>query len=448
MMNFKEILRIPSKYLRGISLPIIAAMLALMVIGITAISVAEQAARPNSIVRGSTIKQCIYAVVGIVAFIAAVVVPYRRIGQSSYILFGINLSLLILVLFLPPIRNSHRWIDLRIFKVQPSELIKVTYVVALAWYLRYRDNYRRASGLIAPFVLTLIPAVLILIEPDLGTTLLLFPTLFFMLFMAGAKLRHLVTVIILAAAVALMPIPIDTTGKDDTLTKDRKALAYWSGKIGKKEYTLLAGSLSIMKPHQLARIEGWIKQSDRCIAMSKGFQLQVSMFILGSGGLTGEKMTRQKNIYFRMLPDDHTDFIYTIIGGQWGFLGCLAVLFIYLVIFFFGAEIAGTTDDPFGRLLVLGMLGLLFSQVFINLGMTMGLMPITGMTLPLISYGGSSMVVNCIAMGLMINVAHRRPRLLGRKPFEHGKNAQEEVASIGPLFQWAQSRNYNHNNKK
>ena len=448
MMNFKEILRIPSKYLRGISLPIIAAMLALMVIGITAISVAEQAARPNSIVRGSTIKQCIYAVVGIVAFIAAVVVPYRRIGQSSYILFAINLSLLILVLFLPPIRNSHRWIDLRIFKVQPSELIKVTYVVALAWYLRYRDNYRRASGLIAPFVLTLIPAVLILIEPDLGTTLLLFPTLFFMLFMAGAKLRHLVTVIILAAAVALMPIPIDTTGKDDTLTKDRKALAYWSGKIGKKEYTLLAGSLSIMKPHQLARIEGWIKQSDRCIAMSKGFQLQVSMFILGSGGLTGEKMTRQKNIYFRMLPDDHTDFIYTIIGGQWGFLGCLAVLFIYLVIFFFGAEIAGTTDDPFGRLLVLGMLGLLFSQVFINLGMTMGLMPITGMTLPLISYGGSSMVVNCIAMGLMINVAHRRPRLLGRKPFEHGQNAQEEVASIGPLFQWAQSRNYNHNNKK
>jgi len=443
MMNFKEILRIPSKYLRGISLPIIAAMLALMVIGITAISVAEQAARSNSIVQGSTLKQCIYAVVGIVAFIAAVVVPYRRIGQSSYILFGINLSLLILVLFLPPIRNSHRWINLRIFKVQPSELIKVTYVVALAWYLRYRDNYRRASGLIAPFMLTLIPAVLILIEPDLGTTLLLFPTLFFMLFMAGAKLRHLVTVIILAAAAALMPIPIDTTGKNDTLTKDRKALAYWSGKIGKKEYTLLAGSLSIMKPHQLSRIEGWIKQSDRRIAMSKGFQLQVSMFILGSGGLTGEKMTRQKNIYFRMLPDDHTDFIYTIIGGQWGFLGCLAVLFIYLVIFFFGAEIAGTTDDPFGRLLVLGMLGLLFSQVFINLGMTMGLMPITGMTLPLISYGGSSMVVNCIAMGLMINVAHRRPRLLGRKPFEHGKNAQEEAASIGPLFQWAQSRNHN-----
>jgi len=446
MMNFKEILRIPSKYLRGISLPIIAAMLALMVIGITAISVAEQAARSNSIVQGSTLKQCIYTIVGIVAFIAAVVVPYRRIGQSSYILFGINLSLLILVLFLPPIRNSHRWINLRIFKVQPSELIKVTYVVALAWYLRYRDNYRRASGLIAPFMLTLIPAVLILIEPDLGTTLLLFPTLFFMLFMAGAKLRHLVTVIILAAAAALMPIPIDTTGKDDTLTKDRKALAYWSGKIGKKEYTLLAGSLSIMKPHQLARIEGWIKQSDRRIAMSKGFQLQVSMFILGSGGLTGEKMTRQKNIYFRMLPDDHTDFIYTIIGGQWGFLGCLAVLFIYLVIFFFGAEIAGTTDDPFGRLLVLGMLGLLFSQVFINLGMTMGLMPITGMTLPLISYGGSSMVVNCIAMGLMINVAHRRPRLLGRKPFEHGKNSQEEAASIGPLFQWAQSSN--HNNKK
>jgi cell division protein FtsW (lipid II flippase) len=141
-----------------------------------------------------------------------------------------------------------------------------------------------------------------------------------------------------------------------------------------------------------------------------------------------------------MLPDDHTDFIFSIVGGQWGFLGSAAVLFLYGVIFVFGVEIAVITYDPFGRLLAVGVLALLFSQIVINVGMTMGLMPITGMTLPLVSYGGSSLVVNCAALGLLVNVGQRRPILLSKRPFEHGDRKEKPPAPYSPLADGAWKR--------
>ena len=410
-------------YLPGVSWPIIAAMLALMVISVLAVRIAE-AADPS--LRGCTARQIAYVAVAIVAFAAAAVVPYQRIGRGAYVWFALNLGLLVLVLFLPPIRHSHRWINLRLFQVQPSELAKLTYIVALAWYLRYRENYRRIVGLLPPFLLTLVPAGLILIEPDLGTALLLFPTLLFMLFMAGAKLRHLLAVVAVAAGVVFMPIPEDVTGKDSPTVAGRKALAYWRGTVGGREYILAAATLKAMEPHQLSRIEGWLRQSDPAVAMTKGFQLQQSIIILGSGGLRGQGVLRERNLHFRMLPDDHTDFIYAVVGGQWGFLGCAGLMIVYAAIFICAVEIASMTDDPFARLLVVGVMALLGSQIFINVGMTMGLMPITGMTLPLVSFGGSSMVVNAAALGLLVNVGIRRPILLGRKPFEFGRGKADE----------------------
>ncbi len=419
------------------------AMVALMVISVLSVRVAEHAdPSDDSLLRGSTVRQMVYVSVGVAGFIIATIIPYQRIGRSAYFFFALTLALLVLVLFLPANRNSHRWINLKFFMVQPSELAKLTYILALAWYLRYRDNYRRFRGLLAPFILTLIPAALILIEPDLGTTLLLFPTLFFMLFMAGAKLRHLLAVVAIAVVVIFFPVPRNVTHLAPSVVAERKPLAYWHGTIGGKEYVISAAPLAIMKHHQLSRIEGWLMQPDPLVEVcsDKGFQLQNSMIILGAGGMRGQNVLDQKNLYFRMLPDDHTDFIYAVIGGEWGFMGCVGVMLIYLAIFFCGAEVAGTTDDPFGRLLVVGVLGLLLAQVLINVGMTMGLAPITGMTLPMISFGGSSMLVNCVAIGLLVNVAQRRPILLGPKPFEYGRGRIIEPATYGPLFDWGRRR--------
>jgi cell division protein FtsW (lipid II flippase) len=145
--------------------------------------------------------------------------------------------------------------------------------------------------------------------------------------------------------------------------------------------------------------------------------------VIGAGRLRGYGDWNDGEMYFQMLPEDHTDFIFSVVAGRWGFLGCLGALLLYGVIFLFGAEIAVITHDPFGRLLAVGVLALLFSQIVINVGMTMGLMPVTGMTLPLVSYGGSSLVMNCAALGLLVNVGQRRPILLAPKPFEHGEDS-------------------------
>lgn len=404
------------QYLRLPILPIIAAMLLLMWIGISAVGVVENA---DESLAGYTARQGFFALLALAAFVLATLIDYQRIGRYSYIAFGFTLLLLVLVLFLPAKRNCHRWIDLKVFWVQPSELVKITYVMALAFYLRYRSNYRSLRGLAAPLVLTLIPAWLILREPDLGTSLLVLPTLFFMLLLAGAKLRHLLGTLGLALLLILLPVPQNISQMGKVEAQDRKALAYWASPDGGRIVT--AAALAKMHYHQLSRIDGWLRQDDPSVIKNKGFQLYLAMVTLGGGGLYGRQAGSATDECFDLLPEDQTDFIFSVIGGQWGFFGCLGVLLVYLVIFICGAFIALRTDEPYGRLLVVGVLAVLFAQIFINIGMTIGLMPITGMTLPFISYGGSSMIVNGLALGLLVNVAKSRSLFFGKKPFEFGE---------------------------
>ncbi|RPI60647.1 MAG: hypothetical protein EHM48_06890, partial [Planctomycetaceae bacterium] len=195
-------------YLRYTSWPIIGAMLALLGVGIAAIRISEQAEGLDYY----AVRQAMFALVALGAFVVATAVPYHKLGPIAYILFGLTIVLLIVV-FIPtpltiPRKGAHRWIGFQELSVQPSEIAKITYIILLARYLRYRDNYRRLRGLVVPFVLTLVPMVLILKEPDLGTSLLLLPTLYFMLFMAGAKIRHLLLIIALGTLAVLMPIPV------------------------------------------------------------------------------------------------------------------------------------------------------------------------------------------------------------------------------------------------
>ena len=403
---------------------IVAAMVALMLAGVLAIHICEQAEGTAGFAK----RQSIYGVVGLACFMLFAAIPYPRFGKVVYLLFAFSLALLILVFFLPPVNNSHRWIDLAIFKIQPSELAKLTLILLLAWYLRLGDHYRRLRGLIPPFVLTLVPMVLVLLEPDLGTSLLFLPTLYIMLFMAGAKLRHLVGIVLVGTVLLFLPLPrkvdVNSTPRE---VQDRLEMAYhwndtpWTFHYNGNRYIVSAAPLSLMKHRQLSRISGWVQQGkdDPGVVHGKGYQLRQSKIILGSGKITGHGDWEEGGFYFRTLPEDHTDFIFSIIAGQWGFVGCVILFLLYGVIIVFGVEIVATTHDPFGRLLGVGVLGLLVSQIFINVGMTMGLMPITGMTLPLVSYGGSSLVVNCAAMGLLVNVGQRRPMLLSRRPFEH-----------------------------
>ena len=439
-------------YLQYTSWPIFAAMVTLMLVGVLAIRASEQV---GAAPKGYTLKQIIFSVLAIGAFLAATAVPYTRIGRKAYAIFGGVLGLLVLVLFLPAIRGSHRWIDLGPVYFQPAEAAKLAYVLAMAWYLRYGDHYRRLGGLLIPFVLAFVPMGLILKEPDLGTSLLFVPTFYVMLFMAGARKRHLIGIMVAGTFLLLLPVPSrlpvapvapavpaaamvaesrQRTDYERAVGEYRQArrahaegveatlaMAYGSFSVAEADYAVMATPLLLMEPHQLERVEGWLRQGDPRISRTIGYQLHKSKLILGGGGWIGHGDWNREHEFFRMLPDDHTDFIFAVIGGRWGFAGCVMVILLYAVIVLFGLEIASGTDDPFGRLLAVGIVTLMAAQVLINVGMTMGLMPITGMTLPLVSYGGSSLVVSAMALGLLVNVGQHRPRSLARKPFEHGR---------------------------
>lgn len=409
------------------------AMCALMGVGVAAVHVSEQAEDAT----GFAARQLIFAGLGLGAFAICAAIPYPRFGRAAYPIFGLCLGLLLILAvarfthhnstLLPAIRGSHRWINLGVVNFQPSELTKLGYILLLAWYLRLGDHYRRLLGLIPPFLLTLIPMFLILIEPDLGTALLLLPTLYVMLFMAGAKLKHLLGIVAIGTVLVFLPVPQSLAGIGPGERAERKANAY----LVLDGTVVTALPLAIMEPHQLGRISGWLNQGSEETWQGKGFHLRQSKIVLGSGKFAGSGDWDEAEYYFSLLPDDHTDFIFSIIGGQWGFVGCLGVLMLYTLILLFGLEIAATTYDAFGRMLALGLVGLLAAQIFINVGMTMGLAPITGMTLPFISYGGSSLMVNCAAMGLLVNVGQRRPMLLSRRPFEHRED--DRPAPMRPL---------------
>jgi rod shape-determining protein RodA len=352
-------------------------------------------------------KQLVWLGLGLVLMAVVNLVPYRSLGRYSNTLFALSLGLLILVLmgkylqltnFVPNIRGATRWIKLipinsdsfivRAARIQPSEIAKITYILALAWYLRHRENYRTLKGLIGPFTLTLFPMVLILLEPDLGTVLLFLPMLFIVLYAAGARIKHLLTFIIIA--LILCPICYYTPGLMKSYQRDRIKVLW----------------------NQNTEDPYWLEDS--------GYQLHRSKVCIGSGQLAGQGWKSNSIAQYDYPPDQHNDFIFAMIAHQWGFLGSMVVFLLYSLVILGAIEIASSQSEPFGRLLAMGIATLLAAQMCINIGMTMGLMPITGMNLPFVSYGGSSLLANFIALGLLINVARHRHLVLTRKSFEFG----------------------------
>lgn len=355
-----------------------------------------------------TARQLLFGVSGVLLLGACLLPSYRRIGRFAYPLYAIILVLLgLLVLdryvdipIVPLIRKTRRWIDLGILRIQPSEFMKVALILVLARYLRFRDSYRTWRGLIPPFLFTLVPMILILKQPDLGTLLMLLPVLFAMLFVAGARIRHLALVVVAGAA---------------TLCG-----FYALGGIPESSAWHKLSELG-MKPYQRQRIQVLFKQStsDPRWHLKQGYQLRQGLTALGTGGITGAGYRSGKFIRYQLLPEEHNDFVFAIIGHQWGLVGCALIILAYVVIVICGLEVAMMTNDPFGRLLAVGVVVMIVMQALLNICMNIGLAPITGMPLPFVSAGGSSLWANFIALGLMLNVAQRRPMLIAHPPFEH-----------------------------
>ncbi len=409
--------------LLAVRIGLLSAVLALIAIGIATIYAVghPSGASPSSqteYLSNLWGKQLIFVAIGGIVFMAANLVNYRRFGAVSYWIYGLVLLLLGVLLvgryvvelpFVPERNGAHRWI---IFKLagrdlpalQPSEICKLAYILALAWYLRYRSNYRNFRALIGPFILTLLPMVLILLEPDLGTVLLMMPILFTMLFVAGAKVKHLLIIVLLTLLVS--PIlwykmrPYQRSRISSVLLQNS-----WIRERA-EQYPALGEILVGRQFSSKQWKNGW------------GYHLIRSKYAVASGGTNGTKgygFRQGPFVKYNFLPERHNDFIFAIIAHQWGIRGCLSVMGLYAIIVFCGLEIAGNNTDPFGRLLAVGIVVMFTIQALVNVSMTVGLMPITGLTLPLVSYGGSSLLVSVTSIGLLNNVGRCRPFSVARK---------------------------------
>ncbi len=359
-------------------------------------------------------KQIIFAAICAVVFVAINLVNYRWFGEASYWIYGVVLVLLAVVLlgrfvnlpFVPLINGTHRWIRIHpaLPRIQPSELCKLAYILALAWYLRYRSNYSSFRALIGPFVLTIVPIVLILLEPDLGTVMLMMPILFTMLFVAGAKVKHLLIIILLAFL--LSPL-LWFAMKPYQRTRISSVLLQYERIQKAAEERPLLGGLLVGK-----------KFSTKQWKRDEGFHLIRSRYAVASGRIKGYGFRKGPFIKYNFLPARHNDFIFAVIAQQWGFWGSLALLGLYVVIIGCGLEIAEQNTDPFARLLAIGIVAMFTVEVIVNVSMTLGLMPITGLTLPLVSYGGSSLLVSIASVGLLNNIGRFRTFTVAPKSFQ------------------------------
>lgn len=375
------------------------AALALVWIGVEAIRTTELLDSANAYAADKQAKS--WLPIALLAMGAVMIPKPRLIGLLSYPLMALSLALLVMLLlpmprWLVPMRNgATAWINLYFMSFQPSEMAKIAFVLSLAWYLRFRDNYRTFLGMLLPFVLMFVPVALILKEPDLGTAIVFAPTVLVMLVAAGAKLRHLGALITIGVAAVVINVVLVTQ-----LPADRHPF---------------------LKEHQANRIKSMISlvQGDDRYLNNIGYQQDRAMQLVGSGGVVGYGLDRSAEIvHFNHLPHDHNDMIFAVIVNRWGFAGALVTLGLYLVLILSFVLVAARSKDPFARLATVGFGGVIFSQAIINIGMTVGLLPITGITLPFISYGGSSLMMTFIMVGLVLNFAARRPAILARPSFE------------------------------
>jgi rod shape determining protein RodA len=360
--------------------PLLAVVTGLSLLGWIAIARGEQLAGGS----GSYLhRQWIWSLLCGVAMLMATLPHYRILARWSYPAFALSLLLLTVVYLFPAVNGAQRWIRFGRVGLQPSEFAKVALVLALARYLMYRESYRRFWGLVAPLALTLVPLVLILKEPDLGTALVFLPVLFSMLFAAGARPGHLAMLVVLA--VCVLP-------------------ALWSQ----------------MSREQKSRVTALAEQTHAGERPSEdGYHLHQAKQMLALGAWTGsyfDKSTPEDRGAFRV-PEAHTDSVSTLLAERLGLVGWSLVSVLFLLFAWRGLAVADSTREPYGRLVAVGLTALICVQAVINLGMLVGLLPITGLALPFVSYGGSSLLANSLAVGLLLNIAMRPGYEVTNEPF-------------------------------
>ena len=317
------------------------------------------------------LRQALYAALALLGLLTATFINYRTIARFAYVIFGVVLALLILVSVAGEVgRGAQRWIQVGGWTFQPSEFMKLALIVVLA---RYFEDHKERLGhprlLVIPAMVALPPMVLILKQPDLGTAVLLGLLTVSVLLLVGLRVKHLV--FLTAAGATMAPL-------------------LWS----------------FLKDYQRRLVLVFL--NPELDPSGAGYHIAQSKIAVGSGEFFGKGLKAASQSQLHFLPASQTDFILAVLAEQWGFIGCLVILLLYYVLITRGLEIAGESKDIFGALLAFGIMAMITVQLVVNVGMVVGIMPVVGIPLPLLSYGGSSLVVTCIGIGLVMSVHLRR----------------------------------------
>jgi rod shape determining protein RodA len=385
--------------------PVLAAVAVLALVGVLTIHHYGQSVGSPMLARlGQT--QIKYLGIALCCMVAFQAFNYQIIGRFAWVFYLASFVPLLYTVLgasiegqnpLPGVyrlNGAYNWIRIGGMSIQPAEIMKVAFIMALARYLRYRENYRTVFGLLPPFALCVAPVVLILKQPDLGTALVFGPTLLAMLFVAGARMKHLY--LILLTGLLMAPV------------------AWLSGQEGVPVFQHFP---TLIKKYQRDRILSMFADDTRT-RQGIGFQQFQALTAFGSGGLTGKGVGVLP--VGKDVPEGQNDMIFALIGEQFGFIGCVVVVIAYCVLFAAGVEIAAATREPFGRLVAVGVVAILASQTFLNIAVSIKLMPVTGVTLPFISAGGSSLIASFMAAGLLLNIGQHRPLVMAEDSFEFG----------------------------
>jgi rod shape determining protein RodA len=319
------------------------------------------------------IRQGYFFLMGFCLFVFVISFDYQELLSLNYPFYVLIVTLLLIAFFVgDKAGGAQRWINLGFFKLQPSEPAKLMLVIALASFYSRKEVVEGYSikQLVVPVILTAIPFILILLQPDLGTALML-----------G---------IIFVSMTVFVKLRVSTYAIMGSLALGLGAFA-WE---------------QLLKPYQKQRIQTFLNPEKD--PMGHGYQIVQSKIAVGSGGTFGKGYMEGTQGHLHFLPERHTDFAFSVWGEEWGFVGSLIFLGIYFLLLLWGIHVAMYAKDRFGVLLAFGIVTLIFWQAVINLLMILGFLPVVGIPLPLVSYGGSSLLTTLLALGILMNVRMRR----------------------------------------
>jgi rod shape determining protein RodA len=373
----------------------IAALMGLMVVSVLFIYSAKPPGETTAWYNQFHIRQLVFFAIGASAAVVVCLIDYHSLARWAVVGYWGSIALLLAVFVVGSVRfGARRWIDLGPFQLQPSEFAKLAFIFIQAHFLsRPPDELRVPRVFLKAVGLTILPFLLILKEPDLGSALVLLPVGLAMMFVAGVPPRYLLRLIgggallVTLLLVDILFAPPNWQIKLEDYQRQR-LLVYFGRDFAPADAS----------PEQRRRA--------RQLQEEKTYQVRQAMISVGSGGFNGKGWRHGRQIALGFLPPgaSHNDFIFSVIAEEKGFLGSVVVLSLYTVVLFTGIRIAGKARDRLGKLLAVGVVTLLFSHVFINIGMNIRLMPVTGIPLPLLSYGGSSVLCSLIATGILQNI--------------------------------------------